>query len=290
MPKRKRVGSCLAFVFFSSIAWGSSTVATPNGASDDQVTSPPNPAYSSNCPTCLGLPPVSNTTPLTVDPWHFLVAPYLWGSSINGHVTIDNHTVDTNIPFSQIFDDLKFGGQIHLEAGYGPWTAMVDPTYLNLEQNIAVGPYTADFRSQLALVDMGMYYQLWSLPATQASSQSVSLEAFGGARYFFLDNTISLPPYGSFDNNTNTISPIVGGRVKYDCTSKLHFWVRGDIGGFHIDGMNSTWSTTAGVSYTVIRFMDLGLAYKVLQLDYARPSFAMNTLLYGPMIGIGFHW
>lgn len=277
MVQVKKKGAFLALLIFSSIAWGDASFPMP-----DEL-----PLGQTPCASCLALldPPAAEQ-----NSWHFLISPYLWGSSITGHVTIDHETVNTNIPFSQIFDDLDFAGQIHLEASHGPWAFMLDPTYIKLSQNIDAGYDVANFQSQMALVDTGVYYRIWSSLALAPSLQSTSLEAFAGARYFALDNSIDQSSLGTFDNNTQTISPIVGGRIKYDYMTKLHFWVRGDIGGCHVDGMNSTWSSTAGISYTVLRYMDLGVAYKVLQLNYSRPSFSMNTLLYGPMIGVGFHW
>lgn len=232
---------------------------------------------------------LTNDIPSATDDqaWHFLFAPYLWASGLSGNMSIANRTVDISESFKDILDDLDFGAEAHIEANRGLWTFMVDPTYLKLSDNFTVSTLNNEITQKLWLVDTGIFARILDL---SSSEQSTTVELLGGGRYMQLDASLDIDSLASFSNNENSFSPIVGMRIKHWFSSRTQVWIRGDYGGFHVDGMDETWSANAGLSYAVSKHVEIGAAYKVLKLDFTDNAnhFSMNTLMYGPMIGIGF--
>ena len=196
----------------------------------------------------------------------------------------------------KVLDNFDGGGEIHLEGGYGPWTAMLDPTYIKLSSDFQRRRLKANISSSTLLIDAGVFYRFWE--TAFATAQSLSFEVLGGARYLALSNTlklgftrVSLTPGISVTKNFDVIAPIVGGRVNYNLNPKVHFWLRGDIGGFSVDSVRNTWSTTLGGAYSITPYLDLGLAYRVLQMDVRQSAQnALNTTMYGVLLGFNLHF
>jgi hypothetical protein len=226
--------------------------------------------------------------------WHFLIAPYMWGSSIDGDATIRDRTTHITIPFSKILKYLDFAAEAHLEAGYGPLTFMIDPTYLKLAKDVDARLPRTQFSlhshliSETTLIDGGVFYRI--LTTSPATKEYASLELLGGVRYLNVSNDLSFARISpTLSTNTQLTAPIVGARVKYDPAPRAHLWLRGDVGGFGVDNVKNTWSSAVGFSYTIYRHVDLGVAYRVLDIHFTTPHATMNVLMYGPMVGIAFH-
>jgi hypothetical protein len=65
----------------------------------------------------------------------------------------------------------------------------------------------------------------------------------------------------------------------------------GDVGGFHVDDVNLTWSATVGLSYTMNSLVDLGIAYRAVKIDLNKArATTVNVIMNGPILGITFHW
>ena len=220
--------------------------------------------------------------------WHFEFAPYLWMSGIHGDITTKGKTTDVDLSFKDIIEHFQGGFQGHLEAGYKRWSLMLDATYLDLnddfEKQVDEIPFKGNVKQKLDLIDAGVFYRI-------LGSSSAALELLAGARYFESDVTIKFDhiPHKISDDEHST-SPIVGARVTYDFTSKIHTWIRGDIGGFHVDNMNNTWSAIAGLGYTIVDHVDIGIAYRAVKINYENDNSAINTLMRGPMIGVDFYY
>lgn len=218
--------------------------------------------------------------------WHFLFAPYLWATGLDGTMTIANHTSDVHESFKDLIDHLDFGAEAHLEANYGRWTLMVDPTYMKLSDDFTIDTLNNKITQKLWLVDTGIFFRALESHLTQPTS----FELLAGGRYMGIGADLDIGSLFSFSNNEDSLSPIFGARIKHYFTPRTQFWIRGDYGGFHVNGMNETWSANAGLAYAVLKHLEIGIAYRVLKLDFTDDAnhFAMNTLMYGPMLGIGF--
>lgn len=251
----------------------------------------------------------TNYTTPTDDGWQFLIAPYGWMASISGDITVKGITNHIFIPFSEILDHLDFVGEVHFEASHGRWAFMFDPTYLKVSKGFTtnsievgplnrfvIGPITGKIVSQTLLIDGGIFYQILSAN-NAASTQFISLEMLGGARYFYLRNKITLNPRLSelfpgitVSGSTSVAAPIIGLRIK-DNFAKLHLWLRADVGGFGVDHINNTWSIIPGMSYSISPNVELGLAYRVLKIKVTKAvSSSLDILMYGPELGVVFRF
>jgi hypothetical protein len=217
--------------------------------------------------------------------WHFLVAPYLWASAIRADVTVGAITRDFHLSFSDILRHFEFGVQGHLEASHGPWSIMLDPTYLKLSAERDQGLVKPKLTSQTVLIDTGVFYRIFSRPMT--ASQSISFEILGGARYLNVRNALDFPIGLSVSGRTQLAAPIVGGRFKVDITPVTHAWLRGDVGGFHVDNVNHTWNLATGISYSINPHVELALAYRALNIHFNKGNATTDMLMYGPMAGVG---
>jgi hypothetical protein len=233
--------------------------------------------------------PVAVEPPQAIDDgWHYEIAPYLWMSGVSSDVTVQGVTQHVHLTFSDILKYLEFAAEGHIEAGYGPWSFMVDPTYLKISQDFTTHSIPVDTKQQTVLIDTGVFWRVFASPAVNYGSYS-TFELLGGARYMGINTTLDADSLFSVSSNQNSLSPIVGGRFKFHVNPKAQFWLKGDVGGFHVDGMKSTWSVTGGFAYAVQRHIDIGIAYRVLKMNYAKDQVALNTLMYGPMLGFSLH-
>lgn len=228
----------------------------------------------------------SDTVPVNDNKWHFLFAPYGWFSALNGEVTVKGRTHDINLPFSKILRNLKFAGQAHLEARYNRLTFILDPTYVKLAKNISDKFIHANLEAETLLIDAGAFYQLWASPPNPTQNFAI-LELLGGTRYLGVDNSIHFDELDTtLSKRVDLFSPIIGGRFRYYPNPKLELWLRGDVGGFNVDHVKSTWSTTLGLAYTVYPHVDLGIAYRALGMHFTQPQSAADIIFHGPMLGI----
>ncbi|KTD44618.1 hypothetical protein [Legionella quateirensis] len=218
--------------------------------------------------------------------WHYSIAPYLWASSLNGDVEVLGRTKHLNITFEQILRHLDFAAQGHFEAGYGPLSLMLDPTYLKLSQEEHFKSIGLKFTTKMLLADAGIFYRFFAKPIRD--NQYVSLEVLGGARHLDIKNTLEVDRL-SLTDTVKMNAPIVGARLRTDLSPKSNFWIRGDVGGFHVDHVKETWSATAGLSYAYKEHIDFGIAYRVLKINYAKNRSAMDVVMHGPELGVSFH-
>jgi hypothetical protein len=98
--------------------------------------------------------------------WEFDVIPYFWMAGMGGDVTVKGREAQTSTNFSDIWDNLDFGAQMHVEAKKGKWGIFFDGTYLDLSVSgeactrLASGPLKRKGRSIwmcLEEVDTGMW-------------------------------------------------------------------------------------------------------------------------------------
>lgn len=223
----------------------------------------------------------------TLEEWHYMIDPYGWLASVRGTLSVDGTRHNFNIPFSELIKNLDGGAELHMEGGYGPWSLMVDPTYLKLTMDKKIGRVDTSLTSKTLLTDMGLFYQLVGINLPR--EQYLSFEILGGGRDLDVNNYFHAGKDFSASSGAQFFAPIVGARIKYMLTHKMEFWLRGDVGGFSIDHMTNTWSSTLGFGYSASKHIDLGVAYRVLQININEANSSIRTLFHGPMIGISFH-
>ena len=261
------------------------------------------------------------------EPWRFNFAGYAWLMSVSGNVTARNQTVDTNASFVDLVQKSdSLGGLMgYFEADKGRAGMYADLVFTKLGFGASQTNYrnpigglkitttaNAALTYQLFVAEVGAVFEIhkWSWSETSATA----LDVLGGFRYW--NNSVA----ASFDVSTNVdlsrlhlersfglavaradaiqwVDPVIGFRVRHQFTPRHEIAVRGDIGGFGL-GSQIAWQAVAVYSYAWQ--LDNGqhlaalLGFRALSMNYSSGSgadaFAINEVMYGPIIGLSYRF
>lgn len=244
--------------------------------------------------------------------WHFAIIPYLWMMGINGKVGVRGRTADVDVSFSDIFKNLDFAAEVHIEAWRERFGFFIDATYskISLTKNVTLRQdRTLNIKnvSQFFLGEFGGFYRVgtWPVGAGSAGNESkantsLTLDLIGGGRYWWLEDKIDITgPAGvldpQFSGSESWFDFIVGGRVKLDI-NKFFFQLRSDIGGFGL-GFSSdiSWNIAGYIGYELPWYKITPIiGYRALYDKYSNGSgdnrFLWDAWMYGPQLGVGFQF
>lgn len=223
--------------------------------------------------------------------WEFHVIPYIWMAGISGDVTVKGSRASVDESFSDILENLDFGGFLHLEAAKGKWALFADGTYVKL----SVDRTLIDVGSELVQVELGGAYRFAQLPLGKEGERLLSFEALAGGRYNYVKSEVEILRLLKSKESQDWVDPIVGIRLTAGLTEKLSLRVRGDIGGFGIGSASDfAWNVVAFLGYQLSRRIALGVGYRILDIDYERGSgrrrFEYDVTTSGPVLGLAFHF
>lgn len=193
--------------------------------------------------------------------WEFVLTPFLWGSGLDGTITVAGQQQDVEASVQQLLEALDFGFMVNLEARNEKWVFAFDFVYTDLGKEATVGsqlglalPATADISMTIVEGDFG--YRV-----------SDKVDVFGGIRGVNTPVSLSIEGEQPVDADGGFVDPIVGLRFRTDLTEKIWFNFRGDIGGFGV-GSDFSWFLGAGIAYRITRLVSLGGGYRVWGFDY----------------------
>jgi len=242
----------------------------------------------------------SNAAPV-LDKWEFFVAPYFWMAGLDGKTTVKGVESNVNFSFSDVWENLDIGAQVHLEARKDKWGMFLDATYLKLSNDSsgvspAYGPVDIDVKMEEWIVEGGGFYRLLTRPID--ADRKVYVDALGGLRYISLYGKLSafVPLVGLDTSPSGTkdwLDPFIGLRFVADITKNLSIAVRGDIGGFGV-GSKFTYNASAIFGYSFSPMISGWLGYRILGIDYedghGTDKFKYDVTMQGPIMGIGFRF
>jgi len=243
--------------------------------------------------------------------WQFAIIPYLWMMGINGKVGVKGRTVDADVSFSEIFENLDFAAEVHMEAWRDRFGFFIDATYskISLTKNVTLRQdrsLNIKNVSQFFLGEFGGFYRVGTWPLGTGAGKnesktntSLTLDLIGGGRYWWLEDEIDLRgPLGQnpqFSGSQDWFDFIVGGRVNL-AINKFFVQVRSDIGGFGL-GFSSdiSWNIAGYIGYELPWYKITPIiGYRALYDKYSDGSgnnrFLWDAWMYGPQIGIGFQF
>lgn len=233
-------------------------------------------------------PAVAQQMAVDSDPWTFSIAPYLWMAGIDGDITVQGRRASVDAGFDDVWSDLDFGGQIHVEVGKGRWGAFIDPTYseLTVEENTAAGRIEAE--ASIWLLEFGGYYRAVGFFENQRIAPEFHLDVLGGGRFWDVTGKIRSPYLGKYEQTVDWLDPFIGLRIWVPVTSKAAFDARGDIGGLGA-GSDFTFNFTAKFGYDFTPVFSGWFGYRILSVDYEDGSgserFEFDTTWHGPILG-----
>jgi hypothetical protein len=249
--------------------------------------------------------------PATVDgaDWAFQATGYLWATGLNGNISPFRRapTLHVEKSFSDVMEDLNFGGFLNVWGRYDRFVLSGDIMYVDTTDSKAAGPLPALQIPGLptlpagAAIDADVDTQEF-MATLQAGYRIVdadgfSLDALAGARFWHISNevavTASHPLIGSVSathkESFGWIDPVIGARAFFGLTDKLSVQAQVDIGGFGA-GSDLTWSALATVNYIFTDTLSVSAGYKVLDVDYSDDGYVFDPRLSGPVMGLTYRF
>lgn len=249
--------------------------------------------------------------PATVDgaDWAFQATGYLWATGLNGNISPFRRapTLHVEKSFSDVMEDLNFGGFLNVWGRYDRFVLSGDLMYVDTTDSKAVGPLPALQIPGLptlpagAAIDADVDTQEF-MATLQAGYRIVdadgfSLDALAGGRFWHISNEVAVtanhPLIGSVSathkESFGWIDPVIGARVFFGLTDKLSVQAQVDIGGFGA-GSDLTWSALATVNYVFTDTLSVSAGYKVLDVDYSDEGYVFDSRLSGPVMGLTYRF
>jgi hypothetical protein len=255
--------------------------------------------------SALNVPTVAAEEKPAESDWEFTMAPYLWAISMDGNVTVRGLEAEVDASFNDIFDELNFAVMLAYEARKGHWGLWGNTIYSNLGNSDVKGPAglgEIDPTVTAFWQELGGFYRLgtWDLAdSSDKKTPSVTVDAFLGARYTYLDTEIDFKGvFSGFVNNIdedkNWFEPLLGIRTIWDLNERWVLTMAGDIGGVAF-GSDFAWSASGLFGYQFSLFGQdnarFFAGYRALSQDYTDGSgndkFEWDVTLHGPILGLG---
>jgi hypothetical protein len=214
--------------------------------------------------------------------WEFTVSPYLLVPYMKGTTGIGDLQVDVHASPGDIFSHLQFGAMLLMEANNGTWGVAVDGIYMNLNQSASANRVSAEAGMKQGALELTGFRRVtgWA-------------EVLVGGRLNILSaelNTLGVQAR-SKSGDKSWFDPIIGARLQVPNTGKWMLTLRGDVGGFGV-GSDLAWQVYPKVGYRFSKLFELNAAYRVISMDYNKgdPAFLYDMQIFGPEIGLAFHF
>jgi hypothetical protein len=234
------------------------------------------------------LPPVEQERP-----WALQITPYMWAAGLEGNISPFRlaPTIGVEKSFSDVLDDLNFGGFVNVWGRYERFVFSADVMYVSTSDGYAFGalpvpPFPVD-QAEVD-VDTSQFNGTLMGGYRVVDRPEVTLDALAGIRAWRISNAVTVSGGGltaSIDESFGWVDPVIGARLFVPLTPKLSVQAQADFGGFGV-GADSTWSALATVNYLLTDSLSVSAGYKVLDVDYADDGHVYDTRLSGPVIGV----
>jgi hypothetical protein len=226
------------------------------------------------------------------DDWTFVVAPYLFLTSIEGNAAVGRlPETEVDVSPGEVLKNLQAAFLIHAEVRKKNWGFVVDYAMMKLGSDLS-GP-----RNGVAEVDVRQA-GLELLLSRRFQWGRTKLDLNAGAIYWDIEIEAALTqpfPTETLKRGDNWWDPVVGARVTHDLTPRWATTVNGEIGGFGA-GSDFYWQLMGGVNYEFADWFILSMQYKAIGVDYEndrkgqRDYFYYDTVTHGPLIGLVFRF
>lgn len=233
--------------------------------------------------------------------WKFNIAPYLWALNMDGSTQVRNVRAHVDQDFSDILQQLEFGGMLWMEANRDKFSVFFNAVYAVLSDDSTAGPLAVDTLNKFGIFSAGAAYEIYKTCFASACGMNTnvfSVEPYAGFRYTLNDTTITLKDLPLVNlrgvKNVNWTDPMAGARFKYFINKAWSIIVAADVGGTNgTDHYSYNFIGLVGYQpQTMWKNTSWYLGYRYLGQHYETGSGAnlynWNMKLYGPLFGVNF--
>lgn len=257
---------------------------------------------------CLLLLPTGPAAAENAPGWEFSLAPYFWGSGLEGTVDADRISSDVDVSFSDIWDVLDAGVLAAFEARRGKLSVTSNAIYLKLSPDggrpvgsllpsAPPGSFDVRVTTQQIIFELRPAWEVLSLPLFGGGDErGIALDVGPGARAFWLDNHLDVklqpgvpvgPFQSRFDQSSFWVDLVAAARVRARLTESFAVVVSGDYGGFDIgSSSHRTWSLAGFLTYRLGEHWDLGAGWRTLEVERG----AVDIEMAGPLLGLAYRF
>jgi hypothetical protein len=231
--------------------------------------------------------------------WSLQITPYLWASGISGDISPFRRapTIGIDKSFSDILDDLNFGGFVNVWARYDRFVFSADVMYVDTTDSHTIGlPSGGPFPGGAirAEVDTTQFTSTLEAGYRLYASPQFTFDALAGARIWQVSNNVTasysgLPYSISHKESFGWVDPVIAARAFFNFTDRLSTLLQADVGGFGA-GSDNTWQVLATVNYAFRPNMAISAGYKYLHVDYDKDGYVFDTDLSGPVLGFTYRF
>jgi hypothetical protein len=248
--------------------------------------------------SCLAMPAaaLAQSSPVTAmdDRWHFFVAPYLWGSGMEGSVGVSGVvSVPVDLSFGDTLENLDFALLTRFEARRNRFGFGTDVVFMNLGADVTapVGGQLglgADVRA-LTIECIGT----WRVASNEEKGSFADLLA--GVRYMKNEANLTVDRGGEeiagTERTLDWVDGVAGARFRLGLGGTFGLHGRADVAGF---GSDLTWNVQGGLELTFADHWRTGAGYRYLDVDYDKgegPERRLWQIAYqGPYAFVGYAW
>lgn len=231
------------------------------------------------------------------DKFHLEVAPYLWALNMNGTIKVGEQTIHLDQDFSDILQQLKYGGMLWLDLRKGKWDIFLNSLYADLTDSAKNDFASVDETTNFGLFTLGAGYEIYRHYFNTCTCSAFTVSPYAGARYTLNDVKVTLNlPTGSISasDNQHWTDPIVGAKLGFILTQSWVVTLAADVGGTNTN-TDYSYNFNAILGYKPQKFLkntSFYLGYRALTQHYVTGSgsdyFKWDMRLFGPIVGVSY--
>jgi opacity protein-like surface antigen len=221
--------------------------------------------------------------------WEYSMSIYAWMSGIETSVGTPFGTVETELSFGDVLENLDFAFFGTFAAHNGPWVVLGDLNYSDLSANrgAPVGANFADAEVNTTLTIASAFggYAIVDRP-------DLRIEAGGGLRFYDVSVDTRLVgnngvPNVDIPRSESWVDVIVGVHLRAPISERWFARGYADVGGFGLgDGSELSWQIYAGGGYVINDTWSIEAGYRHLSIEKELDNADVNLDQSGPLIGV----
>jgi len=226
------------------------------------------------------------------DNWHFVVAPYFWGSGISGSLSIGNFvTIPIDASFSDVIKDFDFGLMGRFEGRKGRFGFSTDLLYINLGAPVlgnVAGQLEANVDVRQTIFEGVAFYRAYH---GGRSDNPAFVDVLAGARYYGTKTRLQSSLEDSEAKTVNWLDAVAGVRFHAPLGARFSLLGRGDIAGF---GSELTWTLEGDLAARLGERWLVGAGWKHMHIEYDKSDSTRRRLFDiaydGPRFWAAYSW